>query len=540
MRDTLRRYAVGFAALGGLFAFYRSTRPLGIHVSDSYAWVNTVETESFRYFFHPHHVLYIPLAWRWSAAVRAALPGVSVWAAMSALSAAFGCAGVAAVYLTLRLLEARRGAAVAAGALQAVAFGWWFFSSEPEVYVISAACALWCLYFLVRLGISGRLGDAAWAGLAAGLAALFHQTGIFLFAPAAVVVWMLHRRGAPKYASAFAGAFALIVTPVYLAAAWAATGTLSPGAFVRWIFLFGGEGYGGLEAASLPKSAIGLSRALVGGQALLDWARGAGAGGTGVAVGALLGAAGAAAAVALATAGISVFKRQPTRVRAGAAAAFAAFCVYGLFSIYFDPANFEWWTIPLSLAGVAVSVLALTGRAPRVRLAWAVVVMVGASNYLLDFSYRRQPGADIVRNAAREIAAVTTPNDVIVLPPFLGSVLWYENRDRTIFCPAKAQRTLGAAGAAERFESLAAEAATSGARIVAAGAEIDADVATLMQRVSGAADGRAAEKVGEIIFFGRRAGFVRMVEVMPVVALDAGLVTGHPDAALVASTGASR
>lgn len=531
---------MGLAALAGLFAFYLSTRPLGIHVSDSYAWVNTVETESFHYFFHPHHVLYVPLAWRWSAAVRAALPGVSVWAAMSGLSALFGCAGVAAVYLTLRLLDARRSAAAAGAGLQAVAFGWWFFSSEPEVYVVSAACGLWSLYFLMRLGISRRLGNAAWAGAAAGFAALFHQTGIFLFVPAAVVFWMLRRRGALRCAAVFSGAFALIVAPVYLAAAWAATGTLAPGAFVRWIFLFGAEGYGGLEASSLPKSALGLSRALVGGQALLDWARGAGAGGLGVAVGALFAIVGAAAAAALATAGVCVFKRQPIRVRAGASAAFAAFGVYGLFSVYFDPANFEWWTIPLSLGGLGVSVLALTGPAPRVRLAWAAVVLVGASNFLLDFSYRRQPGADLVRNAAREIAAVTTPNDVIVVPPFLGAVLWYENRDRTIFCPRKALRTLGPAGAAESFDRLAREAAESAARIVVAGTEVDGEVAALMQRVSAASDGPPAQKVGEIIFFGRRGRFVRMAEVTPIVAFEAASLKANRDAARVASTGATR
>ena len=40
----------GFLALPALLALYLATRPLCIHVSDSYAWVNTVETESFGFY----------------------------------------------------------------------------------------------------------------------------------------------------------------------------------------------------------------------------------------------------------------------------------------------------------------------------------------------------------------------------------------------------------------------------------------------------------------------------------------------------------
>ena len=124
------------ALLALSWAVYVALRPLAMHVNDSYAWVNTVETEAFGYFFHPHHMLYLPLAWRWNQVVQLVAPGVSTWASLAALSAVFGCGGVAAVYATMRRLGARAGAAAAGAALPAFAFGYWFFASEPEVYVL--------------------------------------------------------------------------------------------------------------------------------------------------------------------------------------------------------------------------------------------------------------------------------------------------------------------------------------------------------------------------------------------------------------------
>jgi len=524
--------SAGVCALGCLFAFYMLWRPLGIHVSDSYAWVNTVETESFAYFFHPHHVLYIPLAWRWSRLAGLFAPGVSTWAAMAGLSAAFGCIGVAAVHRILRELGAPRAAAAAGAGLQATLFGYWFFSSEPEVYVVSAACALWSLFFLLRLYNGGSLNHAAWAGAAAGLAALFHQTGIFLFAPAAVII-VLGRRAIARRGAAFTAAFGLVVTPVYLAACRAAVGTVSPAAFLRWIFLFGGEGYGGFQAGSPARAGLGFSRAIIGGQALLDHLRGAPVGATIVLLGTLAGLAGAAALAALACVAVKRFRTGRAPVRATAAACLTAFGTYGLFSVYFDPANFEWWVIPQAFLCLAITGVVLAAERPRTGLVWAAVVLVAAANFLLDFSHRRRGGTDIVRSAAREVARMTTPQDVIVVPCFLGSVLWYENRDRVIFCPDKAARRLGEDAAAAAFASLVDRAASQGACVVTAGTDLDEHAAELLEHVRAA--GGKGRQVGEIVFFGRAGRIVRRLEPVPVMAFDAARLREGTKAARVAA-----
>ncbi len=509
--------AAWILSFAGLFAFYMLWRPLGIHVSDSYAYTNTVDTESFYYFFHPHHLLYLPLAWRWTGLVRLFVPEVSTWVAMVALSAAFGCAGVAGVYCILRRLGAASACAAAGAALQSVLFGYWFFSSEPEVYTLSASCAVWSLYYLVRLYDGREVMNAVWAGVAAGFAALFHQTGIFLFAPA-LLIMILKRRAIIKSAAAFTAAFGVVVAPVYLLACWASEGTAAPGVFLRWIFLFGTEGYGGLEADSAVKAAVGSLRGLVGGQAVLDLLRGGNARPLAVGAGILLAAGGLGALGMLAATGINRIRHVRPRATHMAAACLVTFGVYAAFSIYFDPANFEWWVLPWCFGMLAISTVALTGPRPAARLAWAAVVMVAGANLLVDFSHRRQDDTDVVANAARGIAAATSPQDLIVVPSFLGSVLWYENRDRVVYCPDKSVRQLGRMGAAAVFDGLITQAAARTGRIVIAGTGIEEEVDDLFYTME--AVGRQGREIGRIFFFGAQGWPVRRLEKVPVVAFD--------------------
>lgn len=516
---------------------YVLNRPQGIHVSDSYAWVSIVEADSFGFFFHPHHVLYIPLAWRWTGLVSMVAPGVSVWGALSALSAVFGCAGIAALYATLRRLGASRRLGVLAGGSQAVLFGYWFFASEPEVYVISAACAMWTIYFLASFAVDGRLRLAAWAGVMAGLAALFHQTGIFLFA-AAGVVFIRSRGKAPfvRASALFTGAFGAIVAPVYVASCWAAVGSIAPPVFLKWVFRFGSEGYGGITAASTARAFVGFARSIVGGQGLLDAARHSPFEMSAFFwIGGACGALGASALGYVVWIAIESYGRVKPVVRTVAFGALAAFAVYGLFSFYFDPGNFEWWTIPSSM--LSLGVLVLVAEAPR-RTAGALAaaaLLIGAANFILDFHYRKTPDRDIVRNAARDIARMTSPDDVIVVPSFLGSVLWYENRTRTIFCPDKAVRTLGAAGARAQFARTVERAALRSGRVVFAGAESDGETGRWARHAIAQAGEKRTERSLSIDFFDGGRRFVRTVSRVALVAVDAEAIAAKERGPLAAA-----
>lgn len=505
-----------------LFAFYMATRPAGIHVSDSYAYTNTVEENAFAYFFHPHHALYVSMAWRWTALVRIIFPGASAWAAMSALSAVFGCAGVAALWATLVALGAKRAVAAVLSLVMAVLFGYWFFSSEPEVYVVSLACGLWSMYFLARICLGGGARNAWWAGVCAGFAAAFHQTGIFLFVPACVVVlahWRA-RRAAIIRLFLFALAFSVIVVPAYIGAFIASGAPISAKAFLRWLFLFGAEGYGGLEAVSPLKAAVGFGRSIVGGQAILDSLRSSSAPSALAIAGAAAGAGGVAILALLVLRALKRWRRSSGAARTVCVAGAAGFVVYGAFSIYFDPSNFEWWTIPAGLLWLSLAVILAEESRGTLVPALAAALLVAAANLSLDFIHRKDPRNDVVASAAADIARLTDDCDVVVTPSFLGSVRWYHNRDLTVFCPDKASRVYGPAGSQRMLRQLVERAATRNGRIVLAGLESDEKtrrwVESNLQPVPD-----SYQDIGSIVFFDGTGGIIKRVARLPVCALTA-------------------
>jgi hypothetical protein len=506
------------AALGGLFAFYVSMRPLGIHVSDSYAWVNTVDKEAYGFFLHPHHLMYLPLAWRWNHFVHLISPGVSTWASLAAMSAAFGCAGIAAVYETLRRLGARIRAACAGAALVAFMFGYWFFSSDAEVYVVSAACGLWAIYALASFTLGGQARAALWAGVAAGLAAVMHQTGIFLFVPAVLVFAAAGRGRFLRSAGAFTAAFAVVVAPCYLAAAWAVLPRFGLATFVNWLFLFAGEGYGGFALADTLRAPVGFGRAIVGGQMVLDALRGV------CGIGAVLWAGVALAAGGfgmLAIFAVSAARRVRDLSRAAKVTCVAlgtAFATYALFGTYFDAVNVEWWTIPVALVTVAAAIAGLCGARPAVGLAVAAAVLVGSANLALDFSYRRRPDCDFVRNAAEDIAAMTSAGDIVVAPSYLGVLIWQAAAGREVFCPDEARHLYGPQQVAAM---LAAMEETPGACFIFAGDEGDYETHRFTEEMLDGVAGGDREAIGTIKFFDGRRRFVKTVSRVPVVGVKA-------------------
>jgi len=497
-------------------------RPLGVHVSDSYAWVNTVEKSAYAYFFHPHHVLYLPLAWRWTRALQAIAPRTSTWAAMAAMSAAFGCAGVAAVYGIVRLVGGGTVAAVAGAFATAVSFGYWFFASDAEVYVVSGALALWAFYFLARLVSGGKARNAAWAGVAAGFAALFHQTGIFVFVPAGVVFAGLGRRASvTKNCVMFACAFAGVVAPVYIAAGWAALPEFTFPWFVRWLFLFAGKGYGGFSAASTLHAPVGFARALVGGQMALDALRGATVANGLVWFGAALAAAafgGTLLYLAFAAARFGAASREARLVTGSFAAAFA---VYALFSVYFDAVNFEWWTIPVTLVLAGAASAGLSGARPVVVPALCAGVLVASANFVMDFEYRRGSDCDFVRNAARDVVALTESGDVIIAPSYLGVLIWNVEGERKVFCPDEAVRLYGRGKMKSALAGMVKEENARGARFVIAGADRAEETRDFALEILEAVPQSEREEIGTIRFLDGGRRIVKTVSEVPVTAVRA-------------------
>ena len=509
----------GAAALATLFAFYMVMRPQALHVSDAYAWVNTVATESFDYYFHPHHLIYLTVAWRWSQFVHLVAPSASVWASLAALSAVFGCAGVAATYATLRLVGSARGAAAVGSMLPAFAFGYWFFSSDADMPVISLACVLWAGYFLAKFVTTGEDRCAFWAGVATGLAALFHQTGILFSLGAMVVCLVRWRKTGPAAALLFSSAFIMLVAPWYIIAAWAVLPVFGVGEFIRWLFLFAGEGYGGFSLAGTTRAPFGLARALFGGQMALDVLRGASAGGAMVWIGLAFAAAGLAALSAFGVAAIRRLRELPKAGLVVVAGLMCAFGTYAAFGTYFDPANFEWWTIPSTLLFAAAAVAGLSGRRPATAIALTAIVCMASSNFILEFSYRRQPHCDFLQDAASDVEAITTDRDIVIAPSYLGVLIWHDAPERRVFCPDKMQRLVDERSMKATLEQMARE-GRGGARFVIAGADYDSETRQFVDRILAAVPASEQKTLTTIRFFDGGRRFIRTVSQVPVIAVD--------------------
>src|SRR4051812_10604915 len=138
--------------------------------------------------------------------------------AMQVLNAVLGGIGVALLWYTLTTAGAGRVATAAGCALLALSFGYWFYSAESEVYLLSTVCLIACLGLAWRVATRPTLVAFAGLGAANGLAVLAHNTNV-LFAVVAVVAAILGHRRARKAVirslATYAATAGLVVTAAY-------------------------------------------------------------------------------------------------------------------------------------------------------------------------------------------------------------------------------------------------------------------------------------------------------------------------------------
>jgi hypothetical protein len=238
----------------------------------------------------------------------------------------------------------------------------------------------------------------------------------------------------------------------------------------------------------------------------------------------------AAGLAALSAFGVAAIRRLRELPKAGlvvAAALMCAFGTYAAFGTYFDPANFEWWTIPSTLLFAAAAVAGLSKRRPATALALTAVVCMASSNFILEFSYRRQPHCDFLQDAASDVVARTTARDVVIAPSYLGVLIWHDAPERRIFCPDKMQRLIDERSMKATLEQMARETHEAGARFVIAGADYDSETRQFVDRILAAVPASEQKTLGTIRFFDGGRRFIRTVSDIPVIAVD--------DAAFVAA-----
>ncbi len=339
----------------------------------------------------PGHLLYLPLARTLVDAGGAG--GGPLLQAVPLLRGLSLVCGLLAVILfwdaARRLVGSQRALPLAA--LLCASHAFMRSAMEVETYAPANLACVVALWALVR-GVSGGLGWAALAGLAAGLAACMHST-LVLLAPALILSPRQARRALAATVACLAAGLTFGLT-----LAWAAgeQGLSGAGELWRWL----GSADHGVPYPhgwrTLPATIWGLARALVHAPYPYEAGLGLAAAGTALAAGAW---------VAL------FFLRGSNRADPGRASfrlLLLAWCLpLALFALTFYPSDTERWIFVLP------ALFLLLPPRPG-RLTWALVAAVALVNLLGYQLPRRLDSAEMDRAAAAE--RVLSGGDLLVSP----------------------------------------------------------------------------------------------------------------------------
>lgn len=386
------------------------------------------------------HLAYSWVSWALYNAVRGLGYDGGPLLVMQVMNACLGALGLALLWHLMRAAVPGRTAAFVACGVLGTSFGYWFYSAEAEVYVLSAVLLVACLWAAWRAALEPSLGRFALLGALNGLAVLGHDTNVLFALVVAAVLFLVRGEVARalllRCGAVYAAAAVAVVVPPY-AAAIVGLG-FSPGEAYDWLTGYAQSGqWGKTDATNVPKAAVGAGRALVGGHsvfALID---------KDTASGALQGkllreelfmardtskAAGAAvlAPVLVVLGGLAMAARGWLRGRAlddrqrTLAWLCAAWLVaYVPFFVWWEPANVEFWIAPWIAAAVLVS-LALEKGGGRL----VGPVMVGAL-FLVNLLGSVLPLADESRDYWRErvawYEANAGPRDLVVTDGYIWS-----------------------------------------------------------------------------------------------------------------------
>ena len=273
-KRALRRRVVALEALAVWLAvgvFYLLTLA-GNHTEaeDALMYLHDIRSGDAAAISHPYHLAYSWCGW---LAYRVALAlgyGGGPLLPAQVLNALTGALGIATLWVLLRTAVPGRAAALTGCGLLAFSYGYWWYSVEVEVYILSAASLILCLLLAYRAAASPSWKSFGLLGIAHGLAVLAHNTNVLFVGVVAVALLVAARSlppggGVARCVLAYAGAGVAVVVPAYVLA-MAASGLETPEEAYGWLtHAAQSDKHGAWEASSLPKAAVGGGRALVGG-----------------------------------------------------------------------------------------------------------------------------------------------------------------------------------------------------------------------------------------------------------------------------------
>ena len=249
------------------FVFYSITRAANLSSAhDSIAYINIIDNSIA---YHPHHLLYYWLARKWIQFWSLLIISSSSIILTEQLNICFGCLSLSLFYLILRArLSIRRIFALIGTTLIGFSFGFWFYSTTVEVYIIPLFFITLALYQVTRKNLT--ISWIIFIGCIHGIAALFHQVHILFFV---VIVYVLFRKYHSsiklviKPISLYTVTFMATVMMPYLYVAFGIYHQSSFGQFVNWLTTYAQDKqyWHSLNVKSLVSACIGFGNAIIGG-----------------------------------------------------------------------------------------------------------------------------------------------------------------------------------------------------------------------------------------------------------------------------------
>jgi hypothetical protein len=400
---TLRReLREGATVAGGMAVLYLLTLTANhTEAEDALEYASGITSGKVSEVLHPHHVLWGALGWLTHNAALALGFGGGALPVLQVQNALTGAIGIGLLWWWLRSIGWPIRAVVTACGVVGFSYGYWFYSGEVEVYVLSATLLVACIAAAHRAAVEPSVRRFAVLGAVNGLAVLAHDTNV-LFALVTLAALLISRRGAPwaevaRRGAAYAAVAVAVVVPAYAGAALA-NGRETPAQAADWIGEYAGTGeWGHARPSSVPNAIVGGGRALVGGHFAfsndrladeLKRSRGRNPreeaflmrdfpGWLGVA----LLVVSAAVAIALAFAAAGTWRARRRLDASQRALALLATCwaiAYIVFFTWWEPLNIEFWVatwVPLALLGGLA--LVATGHGARRNTILAAVLVGG-------------------------------------------------------------------------------------------------------------------------------------------------------------------
>ena len=420
VRRTLRLPTSWLLFFGTLTAYLLTRTHL--NTFDAVAYANQIglaaETGKLRPLFHPHHLLFNVLGFgAWRLARFAGFTGGPLVASQT-LNAVLGAWGVGLFYAMGRRLQPPGPAPLLLALGLAGSFGWWICATDGRVNLPSSVLMLAAFGVLARLRERPTAGQAALAGLLAGLAVLFHESaGLFGMVGAAGVCASVagRRRGGRLFA--YGAAWAAVVLAAYGTVGVFALHLHSLFGFKHWMNAYAERGWWwdfhvvhnlrldlfGLRHAVFAQP---LGRAALAQTPLRPFGR---------AVLGLLWLGYGVSLLGIVAAGFAILAALPKLFRAEGDRSVAVVCVawialYAAFFTVWCPGAFVFWVPVLIPLG---TLLLLAHPPPRLLGVW--IAMFAGLNFLAGILPYLKPVAGLSQRVAVDIKAHTPPRSLIVL-----------------------------------------------------------------------------------------------------------------------------